>query len=928
MNEETVKNSIIVPYFKSLGFDVSEIEYETSFSIRLGRFTHSIDGERDRASGRLDILYKKNGENLFVVETKPQTQTITENDKLQAISYARLLKEMAPFAVVTNGIDTKIYDVVTADELSDNKLMSSSYVKNGYKIALDSELKYRALKSFIGLNIDNLRIFCQKQLSMNMQNIIANKHNPEGKFVAEVYMRRNHLKKSFDEFLISDKKVFSIIGESGFGKTNAVCDLAAEYSKSNPILFFNGSQITNGVLDEIAFEFSWEFDNEKSGINIIKRMADVLIQYNKDVIIFIDAADESPNKDFALLLERFVKNCPSRVKLCVSCKESLWPKFLSFSGVRSFISGSLFSKEQKDVRYSFRTEAFSNSELDEVIKKYSKFYNLPEIKGYTRALCHNPLMLRALSEVYSAQPHIPENLITATVTKTFLDKKLAKSKNPDEDRHFLSVFGKTLFDKNKETLYEDEIPERLAVPDFLISFNLLRRTQDDMGRCIIGFQYDHIRDFVICFFSLKLDKENDKDLVELIRNKIDEDLPREILLYFERVSDKNKKNILRKAFSKYNHKRAVDFVDNYQQTLDTKFPAIRSRFYPYTNGDIGLLVFYHLDPYFRPEYGFREMKEGEPRVIWLEKENWYDKTLESEKNKIAQHFGVRTTFRASPDFTIRDPHAYAEEQIIRQLKNLVEKRLLDESNNINLLIEYILEQTRKSARMWGLTREEFHWDKIFPLCLETIYKKVEDEIAEIRLFCEQRGFSTYELPPDLLMLRYSLRIVKSKQETIEKTLLPFPSASKDPRLGPWNWNQYTDQEMIEYLSTLFTLVLREYKLLVETNFPTLKESMKIYRMLPATVIGEIEKEAGRFKGLTYYIVHGENANEVEIKIKGDKSIFDSESFLVHTSKGAIKLKWYSRSVMHLFFETDSRRDNIIQKRVYEMVYNDLKQLFK
>src|SRR3989337_2698161 len=145
MNEETVKNRIIAPYFLSLGFEVSEIEYETSFSIRLGRFSYSIDGGRDRANGRLDILFKKNGENLFVVETKPQNQVITENDKQQAISYARLLNRMAPFAVVTNAVDTRIYDVVTGTELADNDLTSSSYVKSGYKIALDSELKYHAL---------------------------------------------------------------------------------------------------------------------------------------------------------------------------------------------------------------------------------------------------------------------------------------------------------------------------------------------------------------------------------------------------------------------------------------------------------------------------------------------------------------------------------------------------------------------------------------------------------------------------------------------------------------------------------------------------------------------------------------------------------------------------------------------------------------
>jgi len=30
VNEETVKNNIVVPFFRELGFDISEIEYETS----------------------------------------------------------------------------------------------------------------------------------------------------------------------------------------------------------------------------------------------------------------------------------------------------------------------------------------------------------------------------------------------------------------------------------------------------------------------------------------------------------------------------------------------------------------------------------------------------------------------------------------------------------------------------------------------------------------------------------------------------------------------------------------------------------------------------------------------------------------------------------------------------------------------------------
>ena len=348
MNEETVKNNIVVPFFKELEFDISEIEYETSFTIRLGRQTILVDGQKDRASGRLDILFKKGNENLFIVETKPQNQTLSEQDKQQAISYARLLEQIAPFAVVTNGTSTKIYDTITGEDLSERSLKDSNYVKNGYTISLDSELRYRALKNFIGMSFDNLKIFCKKQLDLNMKNLKADEKNLQKKFIPEIYLRRRDIGETFSDFLRSKNKIFSIIGESGFGKTNTICDLALEYSNTNPILFFNGASILDGILEQIAFEFNWEFEFAKSGIGIIKRMIDILSQHNVDLIIFIDAIDEATQKNFALSLDNFVKHLPKKnVKICLTCKESLWHKFLSISGNPSFVSGCLFSKNRE-----------------------------------------------------------------------------------------------------------------------------------------------------------------------------------------------------------------------------------------------------------------------------------------------------------------------------------------------------------------------------------------------------------------------------------------------------------------------------------------------------------------------------------------------------------------------------------------------------
>jgi len=727
VNEETVKNNIVVPFFQELGFDTSEIEYETSFTIRLGKQTILVDGQKDRASGRLDILFKKGNENLFIVETKSQNQTLSEQDKKQAISYARLLEQIAPFAVVTNGTRTKIYDAITGEDLSDKSLIDSNYVKEGYTISLDPELRYQALKNFIGMSFDNLRVFCKKQLGLNMKNLKADEKNLQRKFIPETYLRRKGIRETFSDFLRSENKIFSIIGESGFGKTNAICDLALEYSNTNPTLFFNGASILDGILQQIAFEFNWEFETEKSKIGIIKRMINIFSQHNVNLIIFIDAIDEVPQETFALSLDNFVKHLPKeKVKICVTCKESLWNKFLSVSGNPSFVSGYLFSKNREKEPYSYKIELFSDDELDKVIRKYREFYDLPEIKGYTRSLCKNPIMLRVLSEVYKSKDKIPERIIEPSITRAYIEKKIEKSETPEEDLRFLSFFGKSLFDNNKESLFEDEIPQTLSIPEYLVSFGVIRRTRDELGRYALAFQYDYIRDFIICFHSLKLDELSDEQLVKLVSEKIHENLPRNVFRYLESVSGEGRKRVLRKEFSRYNFQRANEFIDHYQKILDTQYRVIRNRFYPYTNVQIGLLVFYHLDPYFRLNYGFRELSEDDEKIIWLEKENWYEETSENERWQIARKNGVTAIFSASHDFTNVDPLEYARNTIIRQLKVLIEKRCLDESQNIALSIESILDMMRKYNQTLGLPRfEKDFWNNALPISLDELIKKIE-----------------------------------------------------------------------------------------------------------------------------------------------------------------------------------------------------------
>ena len=125
MNEEEIRGKLLLPFLNDLGFDPSEISLETAFTIRLGK--------SKRITGRSDILCKRNGKNLFVIELKNDSITITENDIDQGISYARaLLDNIAPFTIITNGKKTKVFDSISKVELTGKRISEeSSYWKNG-----------------------------------------------------------------------------------------------------------------------------------------------------------------------------------------------------------------------------------------------------------------------------------------------------------------------------------------------------------------------------------------------------------------------------------------------------------------------------------------------------------------------------------------------------------------------------------------------------------------------------------------------------------------------------------------------------------------------------------------------------------------------------------------------------------------------------
>lgn len=317
MNEEEIRGRLLLPFLNDLGFDLSEISLETSFSVRLGRSKQTI-------KGRSDILCRRNGRNLFIIELKNDSICIEQEDIEQGISYARLLTDnIAPFTIISNGKTTRVFDSITREELTGTKISKqSSYWQNECTLSTDIDLRtrYEALRNFISFSSENLKRFCEAQVQDRMRPIIGNIANPDAKFTKELYVQRQNLQNAFNTFINSEASVFGIVGSAGVGKTSAICSLALQKLENEFVFFYNAAILNKSPLEHIAQDLNGFFSSKSESDIVLKKLDELGRFLNKNILIFIDAIDESIYLNLSIELSEIallVKNLKS-VKICIS----------------------------------------------------------------------------------------------------------------------------------------------------------------------------------------------------------------------------------------------------------------------------------------------------------------------------------------------------------------------------------------------------------------------------------------------------------------------------------------------------------------------------------------------------------------------------------------------------------------------------------
>ncbi len=163
ISEDDVKFKFAVPYLENKGYSQELMEFNKSIKVQEGRKQKTIFADI--------VVYidKKKESPIILVETKSPQEILNKQAVEQAISYARLLPKIAPLVLLTNSLQTRIYQAVTKnriENLPNKKDLSKDIVDLIISKEIQTSLRLEAVHElFI---IDDVKTF---------RNILKQCHN-------------------------------------------------------------------------------------------------------------------------------------------------------------------------------------------------------------------------------------------------------------------------------------------------------------------------------------------------------------------------------------------------------------------------------------------------------------------------------------------------------------------------------------------------------------------------------------------------------------------------------------------------------------------------------------------------------------------------------------------------------------------------------
>lgn len=531
VSEDDIRTKVVYPWLVSCGFEPGELFVEFSFEIRLGRQAYRIGGPKsgetatkaDVARPRADVLVRRGTANLFVVEVKAPDEPIDDEARDQGITYARLLPQIAPFVVVTNGKVTKVYDSISRVELTGTGITPDHPAfKAGYQVSGDElHLRAEALEAFNSLSPANLLRFCELQLTYRMRRLRDSDPTSGKKYIPSLYVDRPVPRKRLEELLDIDKaRVVAVTGKPQVGKTNFLCRFAEDRIKAgHPILFYPAISLNGSLLNELADDFGWLLGGQNSVPVLVAKISRVLQRTGCNLTIVIDGWNEADVELARKIDQECERVCGSQhsVQWVISFTNSAAKRLLTRGSDPSFIAEETgigtrgcelieIDPSSADRQKGWKTLSiglYGPEEQCEASKALAREFNVQLNQNHP--LIKDPYLLGVAMRHFAGQK-FPDNLVEPEILGAWLEARI--------DRYPLSGFDvrAALTELGQEMLTSGcPLPERTAkrcwglapvdpIPPTLAEMALLAFLGGSTGR-FVDFYNSRDRDFVIACWA-------------------------------------------------------------------------------------------------------------------------------------------------------------------------------------------------------------------------------------------------------------------------------------------------------------------------------------------------------------------------------------------------------------------------------------------
>jgi hypothetical protein len=698
-------------------------------------------------------------------------------------------------------------------------------------------------------------------------------------------------------------------------------------------LFYNVSVTTASLTEMIAADLNLFFSARSDSQKVLTELAKTPRSAG-DVLIFVDAVDECPRGqlrhelgEVALALKEI-----KGVRLCVSCKTTVWDSFLFLNGTKSYLYDSVFPCSHTNFsransgegikRPGFELLQFSEAELEKALPLYAQFYELTgPFSGALKEHFKLGILLRLFSHVHRGQ-RVPAEIDPIPLLESYLRAVASKMKQvgPEAVIATLSAVGKLLLEDEESGHFGGSItitalknalaiPPVQEVPAELFEYNLLLRVNQN-GVPSVSFYYTLLRDYVICFQTMRLQDRRGNDFGSALKEMANGQTGLSAIRFY--VMHATSSQV--RAITDFMKDRFLFFIETYDDILNRNFPRIKKSFDPNTGGPIGILI----PPNFLagPEaYALFPAENADGRRCVQTVEPWDDHIFHLYKARVIHGRSYGPLLTAQTEHQVW-PYVHA------QLAEIVGKGLLNELESETLLREQVanIVYFYHRALRPDVTIEDVYYpryDAIYPIVLEEVAASVrrffaeyyfrERQVAELIRDGKVHGAknsywyteeqldsdrvkseaetalrtgvkisepqASGDFPPFVPLMRMVDELLRRGVHVLDKHYLPGPDVSiQEAREGlsrreaqpMWISSliaaEFSRPQEKAYIEHFLQTVERAYVELVESCFPSIKGDLRFYATRPHRYFVRYQHDGREILSVGYATAEEETAD--------------------------------------------------------------------